>query len=460
MKTALPDPVAVELRDVPPSDLWESIRRGSRLVSSRVGLFRRVVETRYQAQDPVVFSSGVLPADLSRILPGGQALKAGGAGDSAATALMSGIGEAVERYCGCFYDRDQVVVGSFRELAEHAVPPDLLRLFSRRQVESLGPGGPDYFDDDSRIGWVWGYSLGERRPRLVPASLVYLSYRPEEGEARIGLNASTGLASGATREEAILGALLEIVERDAFTLAWLHRQAGRRIEVDDDSVQAALRGRLSAGRPSVDLQIFDITTEVPIPVVFLLMKRQAEFGPVACVATASRLSPREALHKCIQEAGQAFPYFRYLLDTERDWQPAEDCSNLSTFDYHCLYYLRRPDLVGPAFAFCDDCAERVALSALPDRSRGRIKADIEYCVEHLAAAGYDVIVADVTTPEVAQVGLAAVRVIVPGLVPLHGHHRLQFLGVRRLHEAPRKLGWERRGWRPEAGLSPFPHPFP
>lgn len=460
MKTALPNPVEVELRDVPPSDLAESIRRGSRLISSKVGLFRRVVETRYQAQDPIVFSSGVLPADLTRILPNGQSLKAGGAGDSAATALMSGIGEAAERYCGCFYDRDDVVVGSFAELAEHAVHPDPLRLFSRQQIESFGPGGPDYFDESSRIGWVWGYSLNERRPRLVPACLVYLNYLPEADEARIGINASTGLAAGSTREEAILGALLEIVERDAFTLAWMHRQAGRRIEIDDREMQRTLDARLAADRPSVDLQIFDITTDVPIPVVFLVMKRQAEFGPVVCVATASRLSPRGAIHKCIQEAGQAFPYFRYLLDTERDWQPAADYSNLSNFDYHCLHYLRRPDRVAPAFSFCDECTERVALSAMPDHSTGRVLKDIEYCVARLDEAGYSVIVSDVTTPEVAQVGMSVVRVIVPGLVPLHGHHSFQFLGVSRLHEAPQRLGWDRRGWTPERGLNPFPHPFP
>src|SRR6185295_3075966 len=136
--------------------------------------------------------------------------------------------------------------------------------------------------------WVWGHSLTERRPRLVPASLVYLNYRPAGDEAKIGLNASTGLAAGATREEAILGGLLEIVERDAFTIAWMHRQVGRRIEVDDDDLQWALRARLWADRPSVDVKILDLTTDVPIPVVFLVMRRQAEFGPAACVGTASR----------------------------------------------------------------------------------------------------------------------------------------------------------------------------
>jgi ribosomal protein S12 methylthiotransferase accessory factor len=459
MKTAPPLPVELELRDVPASDLWETIRQGSRLISPKVGLIRQVVETRFQAQDPGIFAAGVQAADISRYLGAGQSLEAGGAGDSAATALMSAIGEAAERHCAFFYDRGEMVFGAFRDLAQDAVSPDLLRLFSREQIESFRRG-PDYFDDSSRIAWVWGYSLNERRPRLVPASLVYLNYRPEADEANIGLNASTGLAAGATREEAILGALLEIVERDAFTIAWLHARVGRRIEVDDEDLQKALRTRLWADRPSVDVKIFYITTDVDIPVVFLVMRRQAEFGPAVCVGTAARLAPRQAVRKCMYEAGQCFPYFRHLLNSHKDWQPAPDFSNLINFDYHCLNYLRRPELVPPAFAFCDQCEDRVALSEIPDRSAGRVLADIEHCVARLDEAGYSVIVTDITTPDIADVGLSVVRVIVPGLVPLHGVHPRPFLGARRLFEVPLRLGWDRRGWSPESGLNPFPHPFP
>ena len=462
MKTAPPPPAGLELRDVPASDLWETIRQGSRLISPKVGLIRQVIETRFQAQDPGIFAAGVLSADISRYLGAGQTLEAGGAGDSVATALVSAIGEAAERHCAFFYDRDEMVFGAFRDLAPDAVSPDLLRLFSREQIERFGARAPDYFDDSSPIAWVWGYSLNERRPRLVPASLVYLNYRPAAGEANIGLNASTGLAAGGTREEAILGALLEIVERDAFTIAWLHGRVGRRIEVDDDGdgLRTALRTRLWADRPSVDVKVFEITTDVAIPVAFMVMRRQAEFGPVACVGTAARLAPRQAVRKCMYEAGQCFPYFRYLLNSDKGWQPAADFSNLVNFDYHCLTYLKRPELVPQAFAFCDECEDRVALSEMPDRSAGRVLADIEYCVARLGEAGYSVIVTDITTPDIAEVGLAVVRVIVPGLVPLHGVHPRPFLGASRLFEVPFRLGWDRRGWNPESGLNPFPHPFP
>src|SRR5262249_21288528 len=156
--------------DVQPADPLETVRRGSRLISRKVGLIRRVVETSHQTQDPQIFTAGVVPADYSRCVNGGLSLNAGGAGGTPAPALGAAAGVPVVRHCSCFTGREAVVLGTSAELGADAVSPDRLRLFSREQIASFGARGPSYFDDRSRIGWVWGYSLTHRRPRLVPAS--------------------------------------------------------------------------------------------------------------------------------------------------------------------------------------------------------------------------------------------------------------------------------------------------
>lgn len=453
-------PAVLELRDVPASDPWETIRRGSRLLSPKVGLINRLGEGVYQAQDPAYFSAGVRPAEITRYLSGGQSPRAGGGGEEPVAALAATFGELAERYCMCLYDREEMVLGSYSELAPDAVAPDLLRLYSREQVERLGTGGAEYFDESSRIRWVWGYSLTEHRPRLVPAGLVYLNYRAGEDEVNIGRNASSGLASANTLEEAILGGLLEVVERDAFTVSWLHRKLKRRVEIDDPEIQADLDRRLFASHPSVDIQVFDISLDLPIPVLFLLLQRPAEFGPTLCIGASARLSPRRAVRKCMAEAGQAFPYFRFLLETDPHWQPAADLSNLTSFDHHSMFYLKRPDLIPEAFSFCYEEPERVPLSQMPDVSTGRVLGDLNYCIDRLSEQGLEVIVVEITTPDILEVGMRVVRVLVPGLVPLHGNHLRPFLGARRLFEVPHQLGWERSGWSPGQGLNPFPHPFP
>jgi ribosomal protein S12 methylthiotransferase accessory factor len=108
----------------------------------------------------------------------------------------------------------------------------------------------------------------------------------------------------------------------------------------------------------------------------------------------------------------------------------------------------------------DAVTEEVAFSDIPDRSTGRVLGDIELCVEMLREAGKEVVVVDITTPDIRDVGLHVVRVLIPGLVPLHGNHSFQYLGAPRLHEIPYIMGWDKQGWTPEAGLNRMPHPFP
>lgn len=454
-------PVELELRDIPPSDPLKTINLASRLLSSKVGLITSIGHGIHRAGDPISLALGVATSDLSKYSEIVNTSKAGGGGESIEAALAATIGEAVERYCMLLYDRDEMVYGSYRELADHAVHPDDLRLYSREQVEAKKESiRLTYFTEDTPLRWVWGYSLTQRRPRLVPATQVYLQYSLEEGENSIGRNASTGLAAGSTLEEAILTGLYECVERDAFTIAWLHRRVGPRIRVDDPELAEMLKTRFYAGHPNVDFQIYDVTLDIPIPCVFAVMRRPSELGPVVCVSSVTRLRPRDVLRKALREVGQGMPYLRFLSHQLKDWEPAPDFSDLITFDHHCTLYVKRPELARQALAFLDRQTAEVALSDIPDRSTGRVLGDIQVCLELLREQGLEVIVVDITTPDIADLGLKVVRVLIPGLVPMHGNHNFPYLGARRLHEIPFKLDWQKSGWDPGAGLNPYPHPFP
>ena len=454
-------PVELNLKDVSFTDPCKTINLASRLVSQKVGLIRSIGGGVHHAQDPRTFALGITAPDLSHYSDILNAAKAGGGGESIEAALASTIGEAVERYCMLYYDKSTMVSASYREVADDAVSPDLLRLYSREQVERKEPNVRlTYFTEDTKINWVWGYSLTDKRPRLVPATLVYLQYALDEGEHSIGRNASTGLAAGGTIEEAILTGLLEIIERDAHAVAWLHRKVGPQILVDDPDLQGMIKTRFFGDHPSVDLRIFDITLDVPVPSVLGVMRRPTEFGPVLCVSSVTRLKPKDVIRKCLREIGQGLPYLRFLRHQYRDWEPAADFSDLVTFDQHCTLYVKRPELVPEALAFVEESTEKIALSDIPDRSTGSILGDVEACIEMLREIGKEVIVIDITTPDVEEVGLKVVRVMIPGLVPMHGNHNYPYLGVKRLYEVPHKLGWEKSGWSPDAGLNPFPHPFP
>ncbi len=457
---AVPEDLRVVLREVAATDARETLRRASRLVSRRVGIIRAVGPGVTYAQDPAIFSAGTVSSQLSLSQRIANPSKAGGAGETLEVSLAAAIGEAVERYGMLFYDKSRMILAAYRDLREPAVPPDLLRLHSREQAEDPRRRGRlAYFDDDSRLRWIWGWSLTHDQPRLVPAALVYLGYDSGPEEAAIGSNASTGLAAGLTREAAILSGLYEIVERDAFAISWLYRQARGRVRVDDAALQARLRASFAVGRSDVSLDLFDLTCDIPITSVLAVMRRPAEFGPALCVGAASRLSPQGAVRKSLLELGQGLPYLRVLMAQNKSWAAKEDFSDLASFDDHLMLYNKSPKMAAQALAFYDSAPEEL-MSSIPDGSTGRIKGDVERCVDLIARAGHEVIVVDLTTPDLREAGFSVVRVLVPGLVPLHGDHALPYLGVARLREVPWRRGWVARDQDPLATLNPLPHPFP
>jgi ribosomal protein S12 methylthiotransferase accessory factor len=422
-----------------------------------VGIVRHVAHGCHRAQDPKTFALGIIGTDLSRFSTIVNPGKAGGGGEELVTALAATLGEAVERYCMFFYDKRKMILAPYADVADVAVSPETIRLYSKEQIDGLGSKTKvKYFTDDVPVRWVWGYSLTTRRPVMVPAAFVYMNYEYDDHETAIGRNASTGLAANLTLEEAILTGLYEVVERDAFTICWLLRRPGRRVLVDGDVAELARR-RFYADHPSVEITVHDVTLDIAIPSMFLMMKRPTEFGTVMCVGSASRLDPRQAVRKCLLEAGQSLPYFRFLLHQLKDWEPAADYSDVTSFDHHAVFYIKRHDLVPQAFAFLGYPSSEVALSAIDTRSHGRVLADINECVDLLKSAGLEVIVVDITTEDVLDVGMRVVRVLIPGMVPLHGVHKYPFLGAKRLRAFMKAAESD---LMTENGITAFPHPFP
>ena len=89
------------------------------------------------------------------------------------------------------------------------------------------------------------------------------------------------------------------------------------------------------------------------------------------------------------------------------------------------------------------------VSSLPDRSLHTYQTRVE-------SRGYEVLYVDVTTPDVALVGLRVVRVLIPGLAP-NFPAALPCLGQKRIQNAAVELGW-RAEPRPDDDLNYFPLP--
>jgi ribosomal protein S12 methylthiotransferase accessory factor len=448
----------IVLKNVSPLDLQSTLEKMAVVVDPVCGIVRSILPNWLEQGDAHIFAFGAISCQASPLTIGPQIVHAGGAAVERGQALAATIGEAIERYCSAYCDPDEFIYGSYIDMKSDAVNPADFCLYSKRQYESPGfPFTP--FTSDAELTWTWGFSLQHKKPVLIPASLTYLPLYIYEWnrEADIGSAVSTGLACGNTIEEATLSAISEVVERDSLACFWLNRLPPRRVAIDESSSLFETFTKHLA-TPGLQYYTCDITTDLGIPTFFTLLVGGSNYGVMVNAGSQASLSPVKAALKSLVEAAHGRPYVRFIISSRPNWEYRPDFSSVNTFQDHASFYTRAPQHQD-ALSFITDSEPVKKLSEVSDLSTGSVLGDIETYLTLLAKHGLDVIVKDMTTPDIEDVGLKVVRVLIPGVQQLHGDHRFPYLGCPRLYRMRQALGFGDELVM-EEDLNPFPHPLP
>lgn len=383
------------------------------------------------ADPPGVFNAAIVGDTPSTLLAA-----AGGLGRTRAHAIGAAVGEALERYAASnapleLRRRPSDAFLALREVA----------LFSDAQRASRGFPFPD--PHPSEIRYALAHDALDNRPLWVPHELVSLG--PREGDAVVP-STSTGIAAAPTAMGALLRALEEVLERDAFAVHWLNGLGGRELSLEPSYVTpiTALGGAVRA---------FDFTQAWnPHPVVVVCGQIPLRGRPRIGLGAACRATFSDAIEKAWLEWVQGVIFAGYWVNEHPDKTFASP-SDVHDFEDHGGYYSVHPD----RWDHVPLLRHARAITRPPEEPTGHPDAAerVELLVRRLGAAGVRVLYRDLTTVDVAQAGLHVVRAICPELTPLHGDERLPFLGGR-------ASDWR---WRfPDApvgdGRFPSPHPHP
>jgi ribosomal protein S12 methylthiotransferase accessory factor len=364
-----------------------------------------------------------------------------GARDTEEAARVIAVMEAIERYCG-LYPPYADVICSFADLDGTALLPTELPLFSTTQYARPGfPYRP--FASDLVLGWTLGWNVSRAERILVPSAAVWYG-----AEDVLLAETSNGVAAHSGRGQALLNGALELIERDAFMIHWLHRISPPRFD------QRRLRGDAAAMIDRVERQgyavaLADITTDLNVPAVLALAVHELGKRPALLVGAGASLDGATALRRAVRELYAAATGIR------DNWalQPPLSHGEVVELRDHSRAYEHPDWLPHAAFLWTGP-----ATTEPPSDSRNRRPETLGRLVEQLAMKGYDVIGVDITTPDVERCSVRVVRAIVPGLQPLAFGARVR-LGGRRLYEAPRRMN-ATRAVVTEADLNPVPHCFP
>lgn len=371
--------------------------------------------------------------------------------------------EGLERYAGTHRRRGtSPVVDSYRNLSGQALNPADCGFYAPETYATDPLVSP--FDPDRAIPWVWGHSLREDAPILVPARLAHYSAGVEADN--FVFECSNGCATGGSPEEAILFGLLELVERDAFLLAWYGRARLTAIDLAT-ATTPAIRSMLDrAALHGYDVHAFDTRMDLAVPVVTALAVRRDGGHGTLSFSAAAGFDPADTVEAALSEVLTYIPHLPYQVTERRAELEAMErdfTKVLHLKDHAQLYGL--PSMARHAAEYLEPAGvlplEETFADWQPLRPRtGDLMDDLRLLRDRLTGAGYDVIAVDQTTPEQHRMGLHTVSTIVPGLLPLDfGWSRQRALTAPRLRTALRAAG--RRGDDlPEAEIKAVPHPFP
>lgn len=285
------------------------IERLLELVSARVGLVRqlsRVTRAADEPQPPVLYAATLCNFDFKRapLIERGAA----GKGLTESEAIGGAIGEAVERYCASHVDRQRLYRTTLRDAPVGAVLPQDCTLYSDAQYRR--PGFPHMRPTpELEIDWMRAIELPEGRETWVPAVAVYMHGNNVMPGDALFTPTSSGLAAGASVNEAVRSGLCELIERDAFLVMWMNRLAVPELMLDgsDGALVGIVEHYACFG---VELRMFDLTTDVGVPVVMALALAGDAVGPAAVVGLGCHLDPqlaalRAAFEVCQVRPGQA-----------------------------------------------------------------------------------------------------------------------------------------------------------
>ena len=261
------------------------------------------------------------------------------------------------------------------------------------------------FDERLPVDWTVVRDLADGDAVAVPLELVALDrYRRGAGDIMPFQTGSNGLSAGNTLDEAILGGLCELIERDAIAImryAWERhdRPPPRlRLGLGARGIGAATRALLdryaSAG---IEVVAFDCSSEIGVAtvMVYAIDRETPELGLYR--GYGCHPDPEIALQRALTEAAQGR---LVMIAGSRD----------DLFGHNRV--LGRANYAAAA-AIVSAIAESVDLSAVPADLPGDPGSGVAWMIARLRAAGFaQILVADLTRPEV---DIPAVRVIVPGL---------------------------------------------
>ncbi|MDQ1830785.1 YcaO-like family protein [Massilia scottii] len=425
------------------------------LYDNKVGIVANIMEHPIDIDSPRFFRYSCNASNTEAFGEYRNFAIGGGAATTREMALAKTVGEAVERYCAAIYCKQDFPLMSYAQASVECIHPDEWALYSAKQHDYENFMF-DPFLTSSRVRWVAATDLHRGSVVYVPAAMVYVPYFFYENgdETPLTQPISTGLSCHCSMEEASIGGICEVIERDCFSITWQAQLSRPRICHTTLSAnnQELVRRFQAAG---YQVHLVDIRNESGVPSVMAVARHDGNFLPMV-VAASTALTADEAVRKALEELAHTERYAFQIKGEVAPLAPDPEFDNITGQVDHVNFWTN-PAMTQYA-AFLTSSNERCDCRDMENFDMGTPTASLAKLVARIEQTGYRVLVCDISSSDVRELGMVAVRALIPGYHPLFMGYHHRALGGKRLWTLPQQLGY--RGIEPGSGDYPYPHPFP
>jgi ribosomal protein S12 methylthiotransferase accessory factor len=385
---------------------------------------------------------------------GHEVLYCGGNALNTDVAQAAALGEAIERSATCLVSFEDLLTARYDEIAFEAIDPLTWDLF---HPSTRAKAGFPYaaFSRHAEMSWIWGYSLTRERPVRVPASRVFSPFRALTAGDLCDASIISGFCTHSTMEKALYGATMEVIERDAFMIAWANQLKAPRLDIHPSTTGEVGAYLAAFAERGIEVRCVLVDLDLGARTVIAIAKSGNPGDPAFVLAAAADLDAAAACRKALKELSANRLNVRHEMTEAGDNLLMPDEELVITERDHGLLYAR-PEMARHLSIWWNS-ESSVPLPAKPEESSTTER--LRWCIEFVKRGGLEVVALDLTAPSIASLGLRTTKVLIPGTYPMLFDGRFPHLGGKRMSTAPVAAGFAEKPTAFE-DLCTVPHPFP
>ena len=408
----------------PQLKLRRTFEKYGKLVDGRSGIFTTLREYKLPWESPIHICAGQLKPEFCFSTPRGRtaiSTAVRGTGASSLQARISCLGEAVERHSGIFRGNELRRVARYAEIAEEAVHPHALTLFSEAQYNNREEWNrregshnwvPNRFAAERSIDWSPAWSLSRNRTKYLPTAYCYFGY-PFDPEHDFCRPDSNGNAAGDILDDAIVHGFLELVERECASVWWYNRIRRPAVNLDSFDSPDILAIRNIHRMIGRSVQVLDITADRSVPVFVAVSCPEDRPAENCALGFGAHFKAQVALRKALLEISQFLP------------------SVLSGDEPGC--FVSTNERLDRSFLLPDNRLPATTASDFPEPDERGQKLEVATSAALVDCWGLEMLVLDQTRE---NMGMPVVKVVVPGMRGWWAR-----FAPGRLYTLPVQLGW-------------------